>query len=87
MLIQNVDRQDWPGYEPTESQEQAAYVRSEITRLAGCLEHLNPSLPRIAEQGVDDLRYLSFLIQRLQDVLDDWREYWDEEYLNEVEAE
>ena len=86
MLIQDFNTQDWPEREPTVSQERAAHVRSEIATLAESLEQLNPSLPRFAEQGFEDLRDLKFLIQRLQHVLDENREYWDKEYLQEVDA-
>jgi hypothetical protein len=77
--------QDWPGPEPTASQDSAAHLRARFARLEDELEQLKPTLPRLAEPGVEDLRDLHFLIQALLKLLDDTRCYWDAQYLQELD--
>ena len=65
MLIHHLDTQDLPACGPTPSQERAACIRSEIADLAERLDQLEPTLPRFAEAGVEELKDLRFLIHRL----------------------
>jgi hypothetical protein len=81
----------WCGHEPSRAQEQAAFARSTIAEIADLVEKTGKRIvigfSRSADPRLNELKNAIFVLQQLEEVLEKWPEYWDEEYMAEMAEE
>lgn len=80
----------WCGHEPSKAQEEAAFARSKIAEIADLIEKAGKRVvigfSLSADPRLDELKNAIFVLQQLEEVLEQWPEYWSDEYLENSAA-
>lgn len=77
----------WCGYDgPTSAQIDATTARLAITEIAEIAEATRERIakPLYPDLGRQELADALFVLQQLEDVLNEWPEYWNSEYMAEM---
>lgn len=77
-------------HEPSRAQEEAAFVRRKLAAIAAVIVEAQRASIGFAQGpdcGLGELKDALFVLQQLDGVLDQWPEYWDEQYMAEMAEE
>lgn len=74
----------WCGHEPSRAEEMAALARGTIAEIAATIDDARHQIligfPRTPDPALQELKSALFVLQKLEETLSEWPEYWDDQY-------